>query len=109
MKVSQIKQFNQNAKVLSVDYKFNDVHAHGQEWIDRPYPNLKGIKLDAFSNDQINLPNNPTWQQILEGIDYLIDRSGDHHHRFLGYYNFKTKNNELVVDDNGYVNLHLDS
>ena len=95
--------------MLIVDYKFNDVHARGQEWFDRPYPNLKGIKLDTRSDDHINLPNNPTWQEIIEGIDYLIDRSGDHDHRFLGYYNFETKNNELVVDDNGYVNLHLDS
>lgn len=109
MKVSEITQFNQDAKVLSVDYKFNDVHAHGHEWFDRPFANLKGIKLGNFSKDYIKLPDNPTWKEIFEGIDDIIYRSNDPHHRYLGFYNFEIENRELVVDENGYLNLCLDS
>ena len=109
MRTSAITKFNEESSYLKVDYRFNEVHARGHEWTDVPFPELRGLKLRTWSNDAEELPENPTWWDILDGLDRLIAFSCDQHHVYLGAWVIQYDLFGIVLDKDGFLNVSLDS
>ena len=109
MRTSAITKFNEESSYLWVDYHFNEVHARGHEWTDVPFPELKGLKLLASRSVAKELPKNPTWWDILDGLDRLIAVSGDQDHVYLGEWEIQYDLFGIVLDKDGFLNVSLDS